>query len=254
MLSWAMRLVERYALRSADRIFVLTPAMRRELIGLGVPSSMIELMPIWTQSTVDPSAEQALPRRRNAEITFMYSGSLGKKQGLDKLLTLAETLARTLPNSRLLIQGEGPEKPRLQSESQRLGLNNIDFRPLAPREQLHSSLQQADVHVVPQASATAAYALPSKLFNIMEAGRAILAICDSETSVSDVIQEAGAGLCVASTEATEMEEALLRLARDSALREQFGINGQTYVREMHDRDTIISEFAQLTLPMSQSPT
>lgn len=254
MLGWAMRLLERYALRRTDIVFVLTQAMRQELVSIGVPRSSIELMPIWTQSTAEHPTEQPNHGRRTTDMTFMYSGSLGKKQGLEMLIELAAVLSRSLPNARLLIQGEGPEKQKLQAESQRLGLDNIDFRPLAPRAQLQHSLQQADVHVVPQASATADYALPSKLFNIMEAGRAILAICDPDSSISDVVREAGAGLCVSARSPNELEKAILSLAQDSDFRHQCGINGQVYVRRMHDRDMIISGFAQRLMPIDQSPS
>ena len=239
-----MRLLERIALNHAARVFVLSAAMKRELVALGVRDSIIALMPIWAITAVAPPPSGSPPNDAPSGLSVMYSGNLGKKQGLGVLLVLARIMATELPTARLRIQGEGPEKAMLIAGVEALGLHNVDFLPLAASNDLLRSLQAADIHIVPQADDIASYAIPSKLFNIMAAGKPVLAVCETSSPVAEIVTEAGAGLCVPRSCEPSLRDALLSLANDSERRREYGEAGQRYVRVVHDRQTIFNDFAR----------
>src|SRR5262249_29608008 len=157
-----MRFIERLALNWSDHVIVLTAGMQSELreIGCRKPISVIS---IWASA----APEAPLPE---SPITIMYSGNFGKKQNLDQLVPLIRRLSDENQPIRVVMQGDGSEKARLQRLFQEVGIRNTEFAPLVPSSDLIKSLQSASIHLVPQAFKVANYALPSKLFSIMAAG------------------------------------------------------------------------------------
>src|SRR3546814_6950042 len=81
----------------------------------------------------------------NGMVTALYSGNLGRKQGLDQVIDLATVLQRRQAAVRIVVRGKGGEAGRLIEEVGRRGLGNIEFRPLVPasRSEEHTSELQS---------------------------------------------------------------------------------------------------------------
>lgn len=228
-----MRLTERMALNRADHVIVLTEGMREELQAVGCRRP-ISVLPIWASVSDwrDPPA--------SVRQVLMYSGNFGKKQNLDQLLPLLERLDRDGVQVDIVLRGYGSEHARIADEVIRRGIGNVRFLPFAPADAFVSALQDAHIHLVPQARNVANYALPSKLISIMAVGRPFICIADSGSPLDLLASVSGAGLCIAPGDEDSLFRAVAALVADPARQDEMGRKGQAHVRAHMDQAHVLS--------------
>jgi colanic acid biosynthesis glycosyl transferase WcaI len=235
-----MRAVERAVLDRAHLIVVPSCEMRDNLRTIGV-SAPIEIVPIWANAdSIRPA-----PRPAGDRVRVLYSGNLGRKQGLGQLVALAEELRRRRASVEIVLRGSGSEAGRLGEEIGMLRLTNIKMLPLLPAESLSHGLAQGDIHLVPQDPQSADFAMPSKVFNIMAAGRPFVATARPGTSLWRLCEESGGFLCVPPNDANAFADAVQRLADDAALRAALGDRGRRFVEKHRSKTIILTRFLSL---------
>lgn len=232
-----MQFCERITLNRLDGVFVLTEEMRAQLRRLGV-TAPIEILPIWVDTDrIRPAA----PTAGKAPV-LLYSGNLGRKQGLEQVIALAEDLAAVRPDVTIVLRGDGSEREGLAREIASRGLQNVRFADLLPREQLNEGLALGDVHLVPQKPSAADFAIPSKIYSIMAAGRPFLATANPGSSLWRLQEETGAFLCVPPDDRTALRDAALRLLDSPDLRGEMGARGRSYIEQKHGRAAVLAAF------------
>jgi colanic acid biosynthesis glycosyl transferase WcaI len=232
-----LRLVERLALNRTDLVLVLSDTMRAQLRARGV-TVPIRVLPIWIDTDTIFPLDTTAPH----PTTIVYSGNFGKKQALSQILDLAKILLERRPDIRITLRGEGREAQALIDMAQARGLDNIEFRPLLPPAQLNEALAEGDVHLVPQNPQGADYALPSKIFGIMAAGRPFIGTAETGSPLWRLQEETGAFLCVPPNDAEAFAAAVLRLAEDDGLRAELGARGRAYVLAHHAKPKVLGAF------------
>jgi colanic acid biosynthesis glycosyl transferase WcaI len=247
LLRKTVRVVERIAYGRADKIIVLTTAMRQELAAIGV-KRQAHVIPIWALIEPQPLNREERP---NAPTKIMYSGNFGRKQGLDALVPLVAELNRRRSDLWFVFQGDGSERERIRRALADLGAANTEFRELVPVQMLMQSLREADVHLVLQAPRTANFALPSKLLTIMSAGRPFVASTDPGSAVEELAEEAKAGLVVRTGEISALADAVCRLADDREFRLQCGASGRNYVIDHLSKSRILLSYFRLIFDVPQ---
>lgn len=233
-----MRFVERLAFNRAARMIALTEGMATELRDIGYRGP-VTVLPIWAQSFPEKDVSASSPP------TVAYSGNFGKKQNLDQILPLIQMLHERRPEVRVILRGDGSERPRIERLVAQMGVANTSFLPLAPAEDIARSLQAADIHLVPQARNVANYALPSKLFTIMAVGRPFLCIAEAGSPLDLLARQSGAGICVYPNDNEALFEAVSRLLDDRGLIREMGQRGRRFVSANMDRDMILSLYEEL---------
>ena len=236
----AMRIVERAAFSRAARMIVLTEGMAAELREIGYPKP-ITVLPIWSGSLPEKDPSPSAPP------VIGYSGNFGKKQNLDQILPLIGMLNERRPEVRVVLRGDGSERRRIEASIGGMGVTNTEFLPLVPPEQVCESLQSIDLHLVPQAMNVARYALPSKLFTIMAAGRPFVCVAEEGSPLDHLARTSGAGLCVYPNDDEALFEAVDRLLSDRQLMCEMGRRGRTFVSTHMDRATILKSYEELIL-------
>jgi colanic acid biosynthesis glycosyl transferase WcaI len=167
--------------------------------------------------------------------TLLYSGNLGRKQGLSQLLDLAEVLRAKRPDLHIVIRGTGNQAQLIAAEATRRGLENVEFKPLVSPEELSDSLAEGDIHLVPQDPNAADFALPSKIFGIMASARPFIATAAEQSTLWQLQRESQAFVCVPPHDAQAFAEAVIRLANDADLRRALGSRGRSYVLEHYSK-------------------
>lgn len=229
-----MRLAERFILNRVDLILVLSSEMAATLRGLGV-TRPIEILPIW----VDIEAIKPRPVPMGQPATILYSGNFGRKQGLEQLVALASELAQKRPEVRLLLRGSGGERESVMAAVAERGLGNVEFRDLVPREQLGQALTAAALHLVPQKPDGADFAVPSKIYNIMAAGRCFVTTALPDSPLWNLQAQTGAFVCVPPQDAAALTQAVIDLLDNPPRCIHMAEKGRSYVEQHHARDMLI---------------
>jgi colanic acid biosynthesis glycosyl transferase WcaI len=229
-----MRATERAVLNRTDLVAVLSQEMKDQLraIGITVP---IEVIPLW----VDTDQIQAVPAVARTGVKVLYSGNLGRKQGLGQVVALARELADRRLDIEIVLRGDGNQAGELLEQIKDLGLTNIHLAELQPNEALGTALAAGDIHLVPQRPDAAAFAVPSKVFNIMAVGRPFVATALPDSVLWRLQHQSGAFLCVPPDDPPSFAEAVIRLADDSRLRQELGRRGREFVEAHYAKPRIL---------------
>jgi len=239
--------LERRILSAFDRVSAISDRMVDRLSAKGVDPSRRILFPNWVDtSEIYPRAGHS-PFRKELGITestvvALYSGSMGKKQGLDLLVEAARQLSHR-PNLRFVFCGEGPFRQILVDNVK--DLPNVSLLPVQPADRLNDLLNLADIHLLPQLSDAADLVMPSKLTGMMASGRAIVATAHPGTQLFGVLE--GRGIVTPPGDVDALVLTLLRLAEGPSLREQLGQEARRYAVSHLNRDEILHQFEQSML-------
>lgn len=240
--------LEGHLFRQARAVTTISQAMAARIAAKGVPAQRLHVLPNWADlDNIRPAARDNLIRGElglTSETIVLYAGNLGEKQGLEVVLQAA-ALTRQHPAIRYLIVGEGAARTRLMLLAQNQGLENLTFWPLQATSRLPLLLAAADLHLVVQRERAADLVMPSKLTNILAAGRPFIATTAPGTELARVTTESQAGLMVPPGEAGSLAQAILRLAGDPSLRKQMSGRGREYAETFWDRERISRQWEDL---------
>lgn len=171
------------------------------------------------------------------ECVAVYAGLHGVAQGLDQVLEALARLDGVGP--RAVFIGDGPERERLVRRAAELGLRRVCFLEPVPREEVPELLASADIAVVPLKMRLPG-AVPSKVYEAMASGIAVLLVADGEAAA--IVREARAGVVVEPGDVAGLAGALARMAGDPEGRRQMGRSGREWAQARFDRSGIAEGF------------
>lgn len=238
--------LENFCLSRASWVSTITPAMCRRAIAKGADPDRVLYLPNWADiEHIVPQAPDPEYRRVLGvgpdQLLVMYAGAMATKQGLDLVL---EAAARLRGDNRLrfALVGDGSDAPRLREQAAALGLDNLAWLPPQSLERLPELLSAADIHLVVQKRDAADLVMPSKLANILAAGRPALATAEPGTVLWDVLEAGGTGRCVPPESVDGLVAGLRALAGDAALRAELGARARRHAETQLARDAILERF------------
>jgi colanic acid biosynthesis glycosyl transferase WcaI len=232
----ALQRLERFVLNRTDLVVVLSDRMRDHLRASGV-SAPIEVFPIW----VDVDAIHPLPANGRDRTTLVYSGNFGRKQGLDQILDLAGRLREPRPDITIVLRGRGSQAEHLAAEIAARRLGNVRIADLVPPERLNDGLAEGDIHLVPQDPEAADFAVPSKIYNIMAAGRPFIATARPGSVLWRLQEECGGFVCVPPHDAQRFCEVVTALAENVVLRQEMGARARRFVVERCAKQRVLGD-------------
>jgi colanic acid biosynthesis glycosyl transferase WcaI len=238
--------VERFLLRGATRISTITEAMQQRIIDKGIPRERTWLLPNWSDiEFVRPAPRNNEIRREFGvalnDILVLHAGNIGQKQGLDLVLDAADQL-KERAKIQFAIVGSGAERNKLEQTAKRRGLDNVRFFPTQPLERLPLMLAAGDIHLVVQRQEAADLVMPSKLTNILAAGRSCIATADPSTTIYKVLNEHQCGVTTPPGDVEKLVAAIVSLAEDATKRERLGKMARRYAETFLDKRKILHQF------------
>jgi colanic acid biosynthesis glycosyl transferase WcaI len=248
----ALEQLERLLYRRADRIVVVSPSFVDEIAAFGIPREKLSVITNGVdlelfQPRDQAQARQALGLPREGFLAS-YVGTHGMAHGLDTLIETARLLRDdpAAPRVTLLLVGEGAEKARLKSRAQELGLANLLFWDQRPRDQVAQVLSASDACLVLLKDAPLfRTVIPSKIFECMGAGRAIVSTVDGESR--RILDAAGSGIFSPPEDARALAALLADLARAPARLEQLGRSGRAHVEAHYSRPALARRYVDEVL-------
>jgi colanic acid biosynthesis glycosyl transferase WcaI len=182
----------------AERIIVLGRDMEA-LIAARTPRPKggIAVIPHWADEGVRP-----VPRQGNAlledlgiedRFVLQYAGNMGRSHGIEDLLEVTRRLDQSAdPPAHLLFIGTGARRRVVERAIATEGIP-VSLLDPQPASRLSETLGACDLAVVAFRPGMSGVSVPSRLYNILAAGRPILALADADSEVARVIREERVG-------------------------------------------------------------
>ncbi|MGH9714417.1 MAG: glycosyltransferase WbuB [Candidatus Acidiferrales bacterium] len=239
--------IEHFLMRRFGRVSAISNCMLDRLPEKGVDSARAILFRNW----VDTSAIYPLPAASSWRgklgipgnaVVALYSGSMGKKHGLEILAAASRRLA-SRADIHFVFCGDGAHRDHLEKASGQNG--HVHFLPLQLPDRLNDLLGLADIHLLPQRSDAADLMMPSKLTGMLASGRAILATARQGTQLA--VELEGRGMVTPPGDVDALVAAIKLLAEDGDLRRTLGEKARSYAVEHLDRERILGSFEQSSL-------
>ena len=236
-------LVEKFIYHRAIRVSTITQSMKERIVAKGIPADKIHVLPNW--SNFDRKSFRVNGSRFRKKhglenkFVFLYSGNIGQKQGLDDLIEAASRI----DHDRIifLIVGTGAYVSRLKKKAAALSVGNVMFLPLQPKEKLPEMLAAADVCLVIQKRVVSSIVFPSKMTNIMAAGRPVLVTAARKSELARTVTRADCGFVARPEDPGDLKEKLLEAFADATLKKK-GENAKKYADHFLERESVLRQF------------
>ena len=234
---------------SADRVVVLGRDMARLVAGKSMGLAQVIVISNWgdTDEIIPMSkAENALLQKLNLTDKFVvhYSGNHGRTHDLLSIIEAAKLLEEERDVHFLFI-GEGSGKAEVVARAGKLELENVTFCTFVDRAELNSSLNAADVSVLAFKKGMAGISVPSRLYNLMAAGKPILGVVDNNSEVADVICEAKLGVAVSPESPRDLAEQIISLKNEGELRVKMAENSRSEAVSKYSYDVTKQQYRKL---------
>lgn len=241
--------LEKWACRIADRINVLTPAFKEDLIRRGLaPAEKIVFVPNGADlDSFRPASRDNDVRRRlgwGNRFVVMYAGAHGRANAVDQLVHAAEHL---IDREDILIAlvGDGPERPKVEEMIRARGLRNIMVCGPQPKSDMPAFVNAADCGAaVLQNNPTFRTVYPNKVFDYMACERPTLLAIDG-VARKLVCDDARAGIFAEPENPASLASAIRRLADSPELCRELGANGRRWVIENASRDALAKRYLDI---------
>jgi glycosyltransferase involved in cell wall biosynthesis len=230
--NFIFRSAEKKAARVTDHFVVVADAMKDQYLaaGIGRPAQYTK---IFSGFPLEPflaaQNDLALRARLGLQPDDFVVGKIArlfKLKGHDDLFAVAPELVRRCPRIKFLLVGDGAWRQRFENMASALGLqNHFIFTGLVPPGEVPSlvGIMDALVHL------SLREGLPRALPQALAAAKPVVAYdCDG---AREVCFENITGFLLRPGDLTGLQNHLLQLANDPALREKLGQSGQAFVRE-----------------------
>jgi colanic acid biosynthesis glycosyl transferase WcaI len=234
--------LEKFIINKADYVSSISSGMINKVSKK--TKKEIILFPNWVDTKLlHPtwSKKEDLKKRWGFEATdkiVLYSGSIGEKQGLESLVSIAKRL-EGYSFIKIIICGNGPYKNKLKLMAKESQLNNLFFMPLQPLNEFNNFLNMTDVHLVLQKKNACDLMMPSKLTAIWSSGGLALVTAEPGTTLFTVIKENNMGVVIDCENETLLMESILDCCTTDHSSENK--NGREYAEKNLNKNNILEE-------------
>lgn len=232
------RKVENATYRYADKIIVITDAMKRNIMEKGVPEEKIAVIPNW----IDVEAVKPVKKEDNRlfeeycidrnTFTVVYAGNFGAAQGAHVVLEAA----KLLPQVQFVIFGGGAEFEDTKRLAEKLP--NVIANGLLPQERVPEVYSLGDVCLITCKKGVGNSGMPSKTWSIMACNTPIIAAFDTDSELAEILQKSHAGVCVE----PENADALAKAIEENMHSVANFAGGRTYVCENASKEIAVKKY------------
>jgi glycosyltransferase involved in cell wall biosynthesis len=223
----AVHLLNRWVYKYAEKVIVMGRDMHelftKKTAGLDLT---VVTIPNWA----DLAAIRPTPRETNEllvklgiadKFVLLYAGNIGHPTDVETIIECAAGL-RDRPDIHFLFIGNGSKKAWLAAQIESFGLENVTLLDYQPRSTQNVFLNACDVGLVALVNGMKGTAMPSRTYNLMAAGKPVLAIAEAGSELAMVIEEDNIGYRTEPGDAAAFKRGVLTLLEDTELRTQMG--------------------------------
>lgn len=172
-----------------------------------------------------------------------YAGNIGRVQGLQKLIeNLRESSNKNLE---FHLWGTGAEENRLKDYTQSHKMNNVVFHGAYLRSKQSEVINSCDMALVTLTEGMFGLGVPSKTYNIMAAGKAVLFIGEPESEIGLLVKEKQIGVIFKPEEKDNIVKFLASLSKDKQSEfAEMGKRARQVAETEYSKDIILNKFVE----------
>lgn len=244
----AIRWLTQLMYRQNDRIIVLGRDMKNLIAGKvpGYSAEKIVIIPNWADlDEITPASRPSNCLLSKMGLTHkfvvQYSGNIGRTHGLETVLEAAMQLI-PVEMIHFIFCGAGAKKEWVESEVQKNNMNNITIIESQPRSELGNLLNACDVAIISFMPGMAGVSVPSRMYNILAAGKPIIAVADPDSELALVILEEEIGWVVPPARPDKLVEAVLQAQSDREVLLEMGTRARRAAVEKYPLSRSIDSY------------
>jgi colanic acid biosynthesis glycosyl transferase WcaI len=235
--------------RGVDRLVVLGRDMQA-LAGKRTRNGAdhIRIIHNWGDvDTVFPKSKATNPllNELGLQDRFVVScaGNMGRAQAIEVMFD-AITQLRTNDAIHFLFVGSGAKRPWMEKQIKERSLPNVTLLDQRPRIDQENFLNACDIAMASLMPGMAGAGVPSRMYNIMAAGKPIIAIAEPDSELSLVVQEEQIGWVVAPDDPERLAEVILEAYSDKETLQFMGKRARKAAEQKYSREKIIQDYRE----------
>ena len=228
----------------AKKIIVVGRDMR-ELIDSQLPPTLpktpIDVIQNWASlEEVKPLCRDDNPLLRELglldKFVFLYAGNMGHPQDIESIV---ECIKKFKEDERFhfLFIGSGVKRKWLEKEVRDGNLQNATILEPLPRSQQNLFLNACDVGLVPLIRGMRGLAMPSRTYNILAAGKPVLALTENDSEVAQVIEDDEVGWYVPPDKPDELRQMIEKIYTERHKIPEMQIRARKSALEKHSLES-----------------
>ncbi|MGQ0543257.1 MAG: glycosyltransferase family 4 protein [Blastocatellia bacterium] len=243
------RYLNRWTYKYAAKIIVVGRDMQvlvgEKTKGLDIP---ITFIPNWAElDAVSPAprGDNKLLKELDLSDKFvlLYAGNMGYPNDVESIVECARELSVD-SGIHFLFLGTGAKRKWLEDAVYERKLENVTLLDPRPREDQQNFLNACDVAIVSLVDGMLGVSMPSRTYNVLAAGKPILAIADSESEVAMLVNEEQVGWVVPPSDPFALAAAIKSIASQSGDLKDIRQRARKAAEAKYSISTAISAYRQ----------
>ncbi len=227
----------------ADVVIALTEVMQNEALEVGISSQQIKLMNNGIDANLyrfdqKTKHDAKVNLKVQNDITIIFIGRLDPVKSLKTAIDALKLSIATVPNIKLFIIGDGPERPNLEVQVQQHKLeekviftgNQTNIKPY---------LQAADIFILPSITE----GISNALLESMASG--IACIASPVGGNNEVLDHGKFGYMPPVGDAKAWSDAFTELSKNHDMREKLGVTARNRVLSTYDFNVVGNGYIEL---------
>jgi glycosyltransferase involved in cell wall biosynthesis len=225
--------------RAAETIVLCRKAKKLVCESYDVDPERVHVIPNWADGNemkpkLKPESAFAAKHDLIKPFVLMYSGNLGLYYNFETMLSAAALLQGE--PFRLVLIGAGGRKGWIAEQIRVRKLANTLLLPYQPFETISDSLAACDASLVTIARGVEGISFPSKLYSSLAIGRPIVALCEPDSELRELVDEDDVGVWLEPEDAEGLANAVRAMMAGE--REQLEAQGRRARKVFEERYTL----------------
>lgn len=235
--------ISRWIYNSADIILVTSNSFKDYFrYTLKINTDNIKHLPQYAEDLFaqneDYSVEEIAASSQSKIYNFAFAGNIGDIQSIETIVKAASEL-RKHTNIMFHIIGDGSKLVDCKQLAESLELTNIVFYGRRPLDEMPQFYKMSDAMLITLKDDKAlSYTLPGKIQTYMAARKPIIGSINGEAS--NVIEQAGCGLCCKAEDYKSLADLILRFCYSNN-NDEMAANAQKFYLENYSKEKFMSE-------------
>lgn len=233
--------------KNADKLIACGTDMARHFIAKGIVGNRIFVIPNWADhELITPNIvidrSDYFKYKLDGKIVLLFAGNIGRLQGLEYFIKLFGKCKNE--QLILIIIGDGAHKKLLENLVDEFNLKNVLFFDSKPRIEQNIFLNSCDIGLITLCEGMYGLGVPSKVYNVMSAGKPILFIGDKNSEIDNYIRDNNVGWSYDWSEESKILDFLNNVTGKENFK-KIGQDARSFVLNNFTQEIILNQYKKI---------